>query len=844
MSLTDQDWAAEKRRVEEVTAQMSVKITELTEQVGLVQSDVVEIRKHYWDEVTMDMSTTEDAMESIASMRQQSEVLAERERTHRQASKTLGNLKRLVSSPYFGRIDFIERGDQTAEAVYLGIASFLDEEEGLYLVYDWRAPISSLYYDYAPGEVAFTTPGGTVEGRMELKRQYVIRDGQIRLMFDTGVTIGDELLKQVLSKSSDAHMKTIVATIQSEQNRIIRNDQARMLIVQGAAGSGKTSAALQRVAYLLYKHRETLSADQMVLFSPNPLFNHYVSNVLPELGEENMQQTTYQAYLEHRLGAMFDVEDAYMQLEYVLTQGQERADYEGAPELLEEAYAARISGIQYKSSTSFLEVIEAYKKRLEHAGMRFHPIRFQEKEVLGADRLTARFYSFDPSIRLPNRLELMKGWIVEQLESFAEQEMEEPWIDEEIELLSNEDYHKAYMKLRKMEGGLNASFDDYEQERHLLAQVVMKEHLKPVRSAVKRLEFVDLVGLYGQLFGLRAEDGVEAEAVEGGAVGTGLGVGAGARVGVDGGTEAGAEADAAAEARVEVEATTEMADMPAFWPQICKRTLEELAHSRLPYEDTTPFLYMMEAVLGFRTNASVRHVIIDEAQDYSPFQLAYLKRLFPRSRMTALGDLNQAIFSHASAYSEIDPIAALYGPEQTEVIRLFRSYRSTREIVEFTRGIVPGGDAIKPFTRDGALPRVVVASDRGSLHSGLAAEVNRLLGEGYASIAIITKTASESALAHQALTPLLQAAPGLITKDSPTFEPGVLVIPSYLAKGVEFDAVLIYDGSHHQYGRENERKLFYTACTRAMHELCIFTLGEPSQFITSQPRDTYVNVEG
>lgn len=814
MNLTEQDWAVEEQRVQDVTAKMRIRITGLEDQVGKVQSDVVEIRKHYWDEVTMDLSTTEDAAESIASMRQQAEVLSERERTHRQAAAALGKLKRLVKSPYFGRIDFIERHERQGEAIYLGIAGFLDEQEDHYLVYDWRAPISSLYYDYAPGEVAFTTPNGTVEGQMLLKRQFVIRDSHIQLMFDTGVTIGDELLKQVLSRSSDSQMKTIVATIQKEQNRIIRNDKAQMLIVQGVAGSGKTSAALQRVAYLLYKHRDQLSSDQMVLFSPNPLFNHYVSTVLPELGEENMQQTTYQAYLEHRLGDEYDVEDSFTQLEYVLTRGRTSENGERAQEHIPQgdeecAYNARLSGIYYKSSPEFLAVIHAYQERLMHTDMLFNPVKLREKEVLSAARLVERFYSYDPAIRLPNRLELMRGWILEQLELFAELELEEAWVEEEIELLSSEEYHLAYLRLRKMERGQGDTFEDFEQERVLLARDVIKEHLKPVRNAVKRLKFVDLRGLYGQLF---REEIREAETMYEMKVGQG--------------------------SLIE-NLGSPIQNKPPYWSAICERTLKELAQARLPYEDATPFLYMMEAVCGFQTNGSVRHVIIDEAQDYSPFQLAYLKRLFPRCRMTALGDLNQAIYSNASAYSEIDPIAALYGPEQTEVIRLHRSYRSTRELVEFTRGIVPGGDAIEPFTRGGAKPRVIKVSDRGSLHSLLAAEIDRLLGEGYASIAIIAKTASESKLAHQALEAQLQVPLGLITKHSPTFESGVLVIPSYLAKGVEFDAVLIYDGSRHQYGHDNERKLFYTACTRAMHELCIFSLGEPSSFITDQPQDAY-----
>ena len=158
----------------------------------------------------------------------------------------------------------------------------------------------------------------TIKGEMSLKRQFIIRDAQIRSMFDTGVTIGDELLQEVLGKQSDAQMKSIVATIQREQNRIIRNERARLLIVQGAAGSGKTSAALQRVAYLLYRYRGWLNADQIVLFSPNPMFNSYVATVLPELGEQNMQQTTYQQYLEHRLGQTFALEDPFSQMEYTL----------------------------------------------------------------------------------------------------------------------------------------------------------------------------------------------------------------------------------------------------------------------------------------------------------------------------------------------------------------------------------------------------------------------------------------------------------------------------------------------------------------------------------------------
>ena len=245
--------------------------------------------------------------------------MSERERSHRLLMQQWKSMNRLLPSPYFGRIDFQEDGLDFSEQIYIGVSSFVDEDGLSFLVYDWRTPIASLYYDYSPGAASYDTPGGRIEGTMELKRQYQIHDGQIRNMFDTSVTIGDELLQQVLGKGADSQMKSIVATIQKEQNAIIRNDKSRMLIVQGAAGSGKTSAALQRVAYLLYKHRERLKADQIVLFSPNPMFNSYVSTVLPELGEENMQQTTFQEYLDYWLGSTLRLEDPFDQIEYVLT---------------------------------------------------------------------------------------------------------------------------------------------------------------------------------------------------------------------------------------------------------------------------------------------------------------------------------------------------------------------------------------------------------------------------------------------------------------------------------------------------------------------------------------------
>ena len=219
-------------------------------------------------------------------------------------------------------------------------------------------------------------------------------------MFDTSLTIGDEILQQVLGKGTDKHMHSIVATIQQEQNRIIRHDRGRLLIVHGAAGSGKTSAALQRIAYLLYKYRDSLNADQIILFSPNSMFNSYVSNVLPELGEENMQQVTFQEYLDHRLSKEFQVENPYEQLEYVLTA------------VNTPSYKSRVASIRFKASTLFFEAIKSYRKSLELSGMLFKDIIFRGKPIVTAEQIAERFYSSDTSLRFHNRLEKLKDWLI------------------------------------------------------------------------------------------------------------------------------------------------------------------------------------------------------------------------------------------------------------------------------------------------------------------------------------------------------------------------------------------------------------------------------------------------
>ncbi len=791
---SEKDWQQEQERLDQVMGKLQDRIAELEPEVAGLLDQAGDIRKRFWEEVTVNTGTDEDFEETFYSIRQQEALLSERERSYRLRRQQWQSMRRLLQSPYFGRIDFQEDGLDSSEQVYIGVSSFVDSDDMSFLVYDWRTPIASVYYDYSPGAASYDTPGGRIEGTLELKRQYLIGEGKLRNLFDTSITIGDELLQQALGKGADSQMKSIVATIQKEQNAIIRDDASRMLIVQGAAGSGKTSAALQRVAYLLYKHRERLKADQIVLFSPNPMFNSYVSTVLPELGEENMQQTTFQEYLVYGLGTALRLEDPFDQIEYVLNEQAARA------------YEARLKGIEYKASAAFLQALRNYTEWLGREDMKFNSIRFRDRDLIPAERMAAQFYSYDPAIRLANRIGMLQEWLLKELASLERKEREELWVQEELDYLDKDQYAAAYQllhqergvfdfaeqyeeiqerlnnKLRRDEG----DFDYAEREEQLLRRMIVKESFAPLRRGVKRMSFIDMVGLYVQLFG---------------------------------------HPDA-------YRAMTKAAELPELWPDVCEQTKEKLGRLELFYEDATPYLYLQELVRGVRVNTEIRHVFVDEGQDYSMFQYEFLKMLFPRARMTVLGDFGQAIFAQATELHGADsPLIRLYGEPDTRLIRLVRSYRSTREIVEFTKSLLPGGQEIVPFERSGKKPHLEKVDSEEQRATRIAEEIAALQAEGLATIAVITKTAAESRDAYDRLTAQGCSSLRLITKETPVFEKGAMVIPAYLAKGVEFDAVLIYDASSLTYYRERERKLFYTACTRAMHRLLLFASGEWTPFL-------------
>ncbi|SEM16707.1 DNA helicase-2 / ATP-dependent DNA helicase PcrA [Mesobacillus persicus] len=759
----------EQNRVEWITDIIKKKFTKLKKHTDKIESEALHIRSTFWEDVTVNFDEPDDVGETYTSIKQQAELLSERERSQTQIDKQIKTFTRLKNSPYFGRIDFHEDGERRAESIYVGIASFMDEKDEEFLIYDWRAPISSLYYDYPPGPAEYQTSVEKVTGNIDLKRQFVIRDAKIKAMFDTGVTIGDEMLQEVLGNHADTQMKSIVATIQKEQNQIIRNDHSKLLIVKGVAGSGKTSAAMQRIAYLLYRYRNIIKSENIMLFSPNPMFNSYVATVLPELGEENMQQATFQEYLLSRMGRALELEDIFSQMEYLLSNSNDKD------------YFVRLESIRFKSSLKYKDLIDSYAEGLMEAGLIFRDIRFRKEVLFSQEQLYEYFYSLDRTISIPNRIQLVKEWLRLELKKIAKQEQKKEWVEEEIQFLNKEEFLDAYKQLQEKKQFNEDTFDDLEREQKVLSRMLVNKRMKPLFNAVKRLKFVDMRAIYTQLFEM-AHPSVE---------------------------------------------------LPSSWKNISTMTVKELQERRIRYEDATPYLYLQDLIEGRKSNTSIRHVFIDEAQDYTPFQYAFIRQLFPYSKLTLLGDPNQAVYSGPTDSETVLAEDAL-GIVEKEVITLSRTYRSTRQIVEFTRQLIEGGDSIEAFNRNGDKPHLTIQENKGQLHSSIVERINNWREE-HKTIAVICRTEQESRKVFQAIGEKLSAR--LIEKGTIAYEKGISILPAYLAKGIEFDAVIIYDASAYQ--EEGERKLFYTACTRAMHELHLFSTEYPP-FLNGVNRDTFI----
>lgn len=751
----------EQAHLDDVVEIIKKSESNLREHMEVAEEDLKVINNAF-DDIHLGMDGDSISMDAALSIHQQQQMLDERNNSWQQSRQRLGILRKLEKTPFFARLDFQEKGEPKRETVYIGLSSFTDKDDH-FLVYDWRAPISSIYYDGKLGDVTYMTPDGEQSVDLFLKRQFLVEDGKIKAYFDTQETIGDQMLLEVLDGKSSTHMKGIVKTIQSEQNKIIRDTKSKLLFVQGAAGSGKTSAILQRIAYLLYRYRGTLTSSQVVMFSPNSLFNDYIKDVLPEMGEQNMVQMTYKQFLARRLPNL-TVESLSEQFETVVDSESKNIG-------------------KFVSDIEFFKVLTNYSKLLDQSGMAFKDIKFQGKVFIPKEKIQEIYYSYGSQYNLGNRLDATVDRLVKLLHRKMGAEMRSNWVSERIENLSKEQLQALYTTS-------DQEFKNGDEEKKFLARKIVTAMMQGVYKNIKRLRFLNVATNYLNF----------------------------------------------------LKAVPKIVDLSQYditnaqWDQYVDNFVQGFNNKTISMNNLSPYLYLYDLVTGKHGELDMKFVFIDEIQDYTPFQLAYMKYNFPRARYTMLGDLNQSIFTKKNSQTLLSEAQSLFETDETRVIQLVHSYRSTKQITDFTKAILTNGQRIEPFNRNGDLPNLLMAKTEAESVQQVIGQVEENNQHKYTT-AIIAKTLEDAEHLHDLLKE--SGVPStLIRSENQRLATGTIVLPSFLAKGLEFDAVIMWDASKDKFD-EDEQQLVYTIASRAMHKLTITSIGELSQLLQRVPEKYY-----
>lgn len=664
---------------------LDAKITEVDESIVRRSAEVSSMNKHMQEHKRdMDHLEKNNFREAIYNYSVQGDHLVETKR----------RLIRLKDTAYFGRIDFKE--DQTHEIknIYIGVHNFQDSDSKKNLVYDWRAPISGLFYDFELGEASYKAATGEVSGKISLKRQFRIRGGEMEFMIDTDVTIHDEVLQKELNQASSAKMKNIVATIQKEQNAIIRNEDARHLIIQGVAGSGKTSIALHRIAFLLYRFKESINSEDILIISPNKIFASYISNVLPELGEESVTETSME-------------EIANEILEY---QVNFKSFLEQVTELLEKNDPTLVERIRIKSSAEILRKIDEYIAYLENEGFAVTDIFVKGKPV--------------------------PAWFIkEAFERYSRMPLLKRFNEVVREIVDN------IFRFYKIE----IKYKDRIELHHTIRKMFPSYNLRVLYKS-----FYDWMGR-PELLKIRAGNTYE-------------------------------------------------------------------------WSDVYVFIYLKHRLEGLKPNLKVKHLVIDEMQDYSWVQYRVLSILFP-CKKTILGDINQSVNPFSS--SDLSIIEKVF-PDATTMTML-KSYRSTFEITQFTKRINQKVD-VEPIERHGDEPQILSLNNANEELETIKTLITNFKDSKFNSLGIICKTQHIADQLHKNLNDewdihLLNAA-------SVSFGSGIVITTAHLAKGLEFDYVIVPFCSDKNYYTELDRQVLYVACTRAMHKLVLTYTGTISPLIS------------
>lgn len=712
--------AFEEKRLAQTISLAEEQLKQAKEAADKKKSEIIEAKKDVRENTEHGITSlyTSDGFEALVELSQYINPVTDKIIDYEEEEHKILLLEKMIKSPYFARIDFKFDDEDEFEKIYIGRSSLRKNSYQEMYVYDWRSPIASIFYRFMTGEAFYDAPCGRVTGELNLKRQYEIKNGKLEYFFDSDVQIVDEFLRQLLSQNTTAKMKAIVETIQHEQDVVIRDMENDLLMVQGVAGSGKTSIALHRAAYLMYQGLQTkLSANNIMIISPNSIFEQYISNVLPELGEDNVISSVFEDILSALL---------------IGRKIQSRNDF--LENLIVNSKYKEISrnSIEFKTSSFFREILDQFLIDIPRQWIEFEDVYYEGKCVVSRQILKDKILG---------RTETPLGIKLEQLEDYI----------------------------------LEQIFGTGKGRGH-------KEEKNLIKQEIQKFIKIDIVELYKILFSNEAY----------------------------------------------FYSLLQNSNLSQGIKSIWEYTRENLEADRLYYDDAIAIAYLYLKIYGTNKYKNIKQVVIDEAQDYYPLQYEIFNLLFSNAKFTILGDMKQTL-AKKEDISFYEQIQKILNKKKSSLIMLDKSFRCTNEILNFSLKFIEKSSLIKSFNRNGDSPKVYIADNSEIFIDEIVKEINLCQEKGFQSICLICKTEKNSIYLFNKIKHKLDIQ--LIKNGSVSDLQGVFILPVYMSKGLEFDAVLICDADSQNYHDEDDKNLLYVACTRALHKLSLFCENEVSPLI-------------
>ncbi|EPY2290787.1 RNA polymerase recycling motor HelD [Clostridium sporogenes] len=765
MSIEKESFNIEKEKLNETIEWIEEKITSLKEREEHISNKINEINKEAKGAYNYEVESLQNSLHIN--------------------KKNLNSYKSSVSAPYFARIDFREKLKDN-ESFYIGKVGLLDEEDKEEMVVDWRSPIADLYYSGVQGKASYKAPIGNIEDELLLKRKFIIKNQKLIDAFDEGINeiilnfneenerngenaLIDEFLKINLEENRGNKLKDIVSTIQKEQNDIIRADMYKPLIIQGSAGSGKTTIALHRIAYLLYKYKNKITGEDIVILAPNKLFLDYISEVLPNLGVDKVKQSTFNKLSKEILNFNYQIIDKDEKLSKIIENRNSK----------ENKFITNTSKI--KGSLVYKKMLDRYIKYLELNDMFIDDIKIQGY-VLFPSREIIRLYKNDLK-HLP--LNKRKIEIKRYLNNKIDAKIQNVWNDIDKEYILKIREVKSKYKEDKEEEKRNNVIKLYE-ERDKKKQEIKLEAEEVLNETIKEWFIDDIVYVYRDMY-------MEEENLN--------------------------------------YATTGI--IPETLVNYMKNKIEEDANKeKIDEEDLAALLYLKINIDGV-DNYKFSHMVIDEAQDYSPLELYVLKLLSKARGYTIVGDLGQSIYYYKGIDNWEKLIKEVY--EEGEYTPLKQSYRSTVEIVDFANKVLRKQknnlQPAKAVLRHGKYPEKIRYQDEKDFYEKLNSVIETIEKKEDKTIAIICKDYEQCESLKEFLHLKEEKQWEIVDKDNEIL-PKRIIIPSYITKGLEFDCSIIYDCSEENYSEtELDKKILYVVLTRALHEEYIFYKGKITKLL-------------